>query len=55
MVKPGQSFGDRSRTQIDVGYFSSLEITESIFEAGDKVNIVAFDQRPQDFLSHKSR
>ena len=53
MVKPRQTFGDRSSTQVVVGYFRSLEITESIFEAGGKVIIVACDQRPQDFLSHK--
>ena len=37
MVKPRQTFGDRSRTQVDVGCFSSFDITEIILEAGGKV------------------
>ena len=35
VVKPKQIFGDKSHTQVVVvGCLSSLEITESIFEAG---------------------
>ena len=38
MVKPRQTLGDRSSTQVVDGCLTSLKIIESIFEAGGNHN-----------------
>ena len=52
VVKPRQTFGDRSYTQVVAGCLRSLEITESIFEAGGSHS--SLWPETQDILRHKS-